>query len=157
MNLTPHFKLEEFIKSATAASKGIDNTPPPAAIHNLKNLCVGVLEPLRALVARPVMIRSGYRSRELNAEVGGVHDSQHVDGEAADIEVPWLDNEQLALLIAARLRFDQLILEAYTPGQPNSGWVHVSFNQKLRHQVFTATFNRQLGKMIYTPSLPVHV
>jgi len=72
----------------------------------------------------PVIISSGYRSKELNAAIGGSVTSQHSIGEAADFEVPGLDNKKLADWIKDNLKFDQLILEFYKDGDPNSGWVH---------------------------------
>ena len=98
--LTPHFKLSEFTKSSTATARKIDNTPSQEVISNLKALCQNVLEPLRAYVNEsspskgdkrgsvPIIIGSGYRSPALNKAVGGVANSQHMTGEAADIHLP---------------------------------------------------------------------
>lgn len=86
--LTGHFKLSEFTASATARAKGIDNTPGAEQIENLRNLCENVLEPLRQHIRTPLVISSGYRCPRLNRLVGGVPDSQHQTGEAADIRVP---------------------------------------------------------------------
>ena len=83
-HLTAHFCLEEFTQSATAAKHGICNEPPIDAISNLQNLCQQVLEPLREHYGRAIHISSGYRCKELNRRVGGVANSQHLKGEAAD-------------------------------------------------------------------------
>jgi hypothetical protein len=141
MQLSANFVLDEFLKSQQGTRLGLDNTPSPAVITALKTLCERVLEPVRKHFGRPMAINSGYRSPAVNKAVGGAADSQHVRGEAADIEIPGLANGDIAIWIRDNLAFDQLILEAYRPGQPSSGWVHVSFTtrQPLRKSVLTAT------------------
>ena len=86
--LSPHFKLNEFTKSRTARENGIDNTPPPEAVENLRALCSHTLEPLREEIKLPVVITSGYRCKALNERI--THHSatsQHMQGEAADFVV----------------------------------------------------------------------
>ena len=140
MMLSPNFSLTEMTKSETAARRGGSNDPPPAACSALVTLCKLVLEPVRAHFGRPVTVNSGYRSPQVNRAVGSSAGSQHVLGEAADIEIPGIANGALATFIMDHIAFDQLILEAYTPGRPASGWVHVSYRQgRLRHDVLTAT------------------
>jgi len=126
-DLSPHFSLVELTKSQVAARRGIDNTPDAAAVARLRLLCTQVLEPVRAHFGRPVTIGSGYRSARLNRAIGGAAGSQHCRGEAADIEIAGVPNGDIALWISRALTFDQLILEAYQPGVPASGWVHVSY------------------------------
>ena len=130
MKLTQHFELNEFTRSATATAHGIDNSLNPTkagdrnVIENLQHLCQTVLEPLREFVNAPVVVSSGYRCSELNKMVGGVWNSQHLTGEAADI-VPSHESSDLRqwfLFIQQHCRFDQLILE--TKG--NRRWIHVS-------------------------------
>lgn len=127
MQLSPHFSLAELSYSPAAAAHGIANAPPPDAVDRLRQLCVHVLEPLRAHFGRPVRVNSGYRSPALNRAVGGARNSQHVTGEAADIEVDGVSTLMVAQHIRKHLPHDQLILELYTPGKPDSGWVHVSY------------------------------
>lgn len=136
--LTPHFRLSEFTGSQTAARLRLDNTPPAGAIANLTALCNNVLEPLRAHYGRPIVISSGFRAPAVNRAIGGSPTSQHCKGEAADLEIPGVSNVDVARWIAANLAFDQLILEFYTPGQPSSGWVHVSYRPPCRRDVLTA-------------------
>jgi len=130
MKLTENFSLEEMTKSQTGARKNIDNTPTPEVIDNLKKLCENVLEKVRAHFGRPVMVNSGFRGPKLNKVIGGARNSQHLTGQAADIEIPGLDNKVVFDWIKDNLDFDQLILEFYRPGIPDSGWVHVSWNSK---------------------------
>ena len=134
MNLTAHFTLDEMIKSQTALRRGLDNSPEPKQLENLLTLCEKVLEPIRVHYERPVVINSGFRSLLVNRAVGSKDSSQHARGEAADIEIPGVDNLELYYWIAQELDFDQLILEYYS-GEPSSGWVHVSYvGDDNRHQ-----------------------
>ncbi len=140
MNLSENFSLAEFTKSQTAIRRGINNNPTLAHRLAMAALCNAILEPLRAHFGRPVRITSGYRSKALNDAIGGSQTSQHSKGEAADIEIPGVDNRRLAKWIEANLPFDQLILEGAKRGDPNAGWVHVSFGPRHRKSVLTASF-----------------
>jgi zinc D-Ala-D-Ala carboxypeptidase len=138
MRLSQHFTLEEMTKSQTASRKGIDNTAPPEVVENLKALCENVLEKIRIHFGKPLSINSGYRGPKLNKAIGGAKNSQHMTGQAADIEMVGMDNKILFCWIKDNLEFDQLILEYYKPGIPDSGWVHVSWNSNgNRKQVLT--------------------
>ena len=141
--LTQHFALNEFTRSATAIANGIDNSLDLAkaddrkVAENLQYLCQTVLEPLREHFGMPVVISSGYRCKELNRVVGGVRNSQHLTGEAADIQplapvsagfacsssLPLSETlKQWFHFIQDNCRFDQLILET----QGGRQWIHVS-------------------------------
>jgi len=156
MQLSEHFKLNEFTKSETAIRKRIDNTPGPEHAQNLKNVCEKILEPVRKHFGKPVRINSGYRGAALNAAVGGSSKSQHCNGEAVDFEIDGLPNPDLAKWVAENCDFDQIILEFYDPKEgPNSGWVHASYTSKgvNRKQKLTAvTVN---GKTVYKPGFVV--
>lgn len=147
MKLTPHFALGEFTRSQTATRRGIANQPGPDEVAALKLLCEKVLEPTRAHFGQPLRISSGYRSPALNRAIGGARTSQHVLGEAADFEIPGISNVDVCRWMEANLNYDQLILEFYTPGIPNSGWVHVSYRQPYRNAELTARRVRRLGLM----------
>ena len=129
--LSEHFSLGEFVRSSTAQRMGIDNKPDAEAIENLRNLCTKVLEPLREHLGQPVVITSGFRSKRLNEVVGGVKNSQHLRGEAADLMV---EGEKQARdwirWMMDFLEFDQLILEK----KGKKVWVHVSLKRN-RQQV----------------------
>jgi len=140
MRLSKNFSLAELTKSQTATRKGIDNEPSTEHVENLIHLAETVLQPIRDEFGRPVVISSGYRSPELCEAIGSSAKSQHAKGEAADFEVPGMDNMQLAIWISKNTVFDQLILEFYEPGDPNSGWVHCSaVREGSRAQVLKAS------------------
>lgn len=152
MNLSPNFTLEEMTKSEYALRQDIPNQPSREHVDNMMLLAQKVLQPVRDAFKRGVKVNSGYRSKELNAAIGGAPDSDHCKGMAADIEIPGVRNHELASWIEDNLDYTQLILEFYTPGISDSGWVHVSYNpQNLRGQTLTAT--RRGGKTIYLPGL----
>lgn len=139
MKLSENFSLAELIKSDTAVRKGIDNNPDEIVTANLQALVDNILQPVRDTFGR-VKITSGYRSPLLNSSIGGSKTSHHCYGFAADFEVAGKDNKELAIWIRDNLKFTQLILEFYTEGDPNSGWVHCSYDAKdLKEQVLTAT------------------
>ena len=139
MQLSKNFSLSEFTKSSTAIRLGIDNTPNEEQIENLKQLTTKVLQPARDELG-PMIITSGFRSAQLNSAVNGSPRSQHVTGNAADVEsLAGVSTYDLACWIMDNCEFDQLILEYYTPGDPNSGWVHVSYvtDRPNRNEVLT--------------------
>jgi hypothetical protein len=152
MNLTKNFTLAEMTKSETALRYDMDNTPGEQEIAALKLLAEKVLQPVRDHFGRGVKVNSGFRHPEVNAKVGGSKTSDHCRGQAADIEIPGVPNAELAEWIKDNLDFRQLILEFYTPGIPDSGWVHVSYvAEDNKKQVLTAT--KQNGKTVYLPGL----
>ena len=151
MKLSENFELNELIKSQIAERKGIPNNPSTDQINNLKHLCLNVLQPIRSHFDFPVIISSGYRSPELCVAIGSKPTSQHSEGKAADIEIASVDNKELAMWIKDNINFDQLILEFYKEGDPNSGWVHVSYNgDKNRKEFLIAT--REEEKIVYRPA-----
>lgn len=145
MILTRNFSLFEFTRSQTAARLGINNTPNEVVIENLRNLCVEIMQPLRDEVG-PITINSGFRCPELNAAIRGSKFSQHMTGNASDIDVPGMKPIQVAQkCIDLGLQFDQLIHEFRE-------WVHVSYDtERDRRAVLTATLVE--GKTQYTNGL----
>lgn len=141
MKLTEHFTLEEMVLSQEAARSGLRNMPNAHQVESLRALCENVLEPLRARVKRPIIVSSGYRSKTLNARIGGSPSSQHCRGEAADIMIPGMGTAEVVDLIRGmKLPFDQVIDEF-------SRWVHVSHSALQRRAVLTA--RRVGGKTEY--------
>jgi zinc D-Ala-D-Ala carboxypeptidase len=151
MNLSRNFTLQELIKSDTAIRRGIDNNPNADQIEKLKALCENILQPVRDHFGR-VKVTSGYRSPELCQAIGSSINSQHAKAEAADFEVVGTDNAELADWIKRELEWDQLILEYYTPGEPNSGWIHCSYIPEGRRAQFLHAFKSE-GKTKYKPIL----
>ena len=140
MKLSENFTLEELIHSNTAERMGIDNVPKDEkVVENLRSLCLEVLQPLRDYVGAPVHINSGYRCPELNMTVGGVKNSQHCRGEAADIRiVSPKQGREWAAWIEDNCRFDQMLLERNKNG---AVWLHVSCKRD-------ASKNRQSFKIL---------
>ena len=149
MNLSRNFSLQELIKSDTAIRKGINNNPNAEQIEKLKDLCENILQPVRDHFGR-VKVTSGFRSPDLCIAIGSSVNSQHAKAEAADIEVIGTDNAELADWIYKNLNFDQLILEFYTPGEPNSGWIHCSYTPDQPRKQFLWAYKSE-GKTKYKP------
>ena len=115
MNLSEHFTLEEL---TFTNHREFDNTPNQLQINNLQRLAE-FLETVRALLGKPILVDSGFRSPEVNHAVGSTSNSQHMKGCAADIRVPGMTPAEVVKAIYdADLPYDQLILEL--------GWTHIS-------------------------------
>lgn len=123
-----YFTMNELTHSATAIRKGIDNTPDNTAKANLTALVANILDPLREAYGKPIVVSSGYRCAKLNRAVGGVARSQHITGQAADIQSvskSKADHKKLfELAQRLRLPYDQLIDEY------DYKWVHISFSTR---------------------------
>ena len=151
MELTRNFTLSELTKSDTAIRKGIDNNPNADQIEKLKLLCENILQPVRDHFGR-VKVTSAYRSPDLCDAIASSVNSQHAKAEAADFECPGIDNVELFDWIKSNLEPDQLILEFYTPGETNSGWIHCSWIPEGRRASFLHAY-RSEGKTKYKPIL----
>ena len=149
MNLSRNFTLSELTKSDTAIRKGINNNPNAEQIEKLKALCENILQPVRDHFGR-VKVTSGFRSSELCLAIGSSINSQHAKAEAADFECMGTDNAELADWINKNLDYDQLILEFYTPGEPNSGWIHCSYTPDQPRKQFLHAYKSE-GKTKYKP------
>jgi hypothetical protein len=152
MQLSKNFTMAEFIKSDTATKLGIDNTPQGEHLENAKALFENVVQKVRDHFG-PTVLNSGYRCPELNVAVRGVATSQHCHGEAADIEVPGTPNAEIAQWIVDNTDFDQVILEFYTPGIPDSGWVHVTYKRDGSNRGKVLTAMKENGKTVYKEGL----
>lgn len=118
LKLTPHFTLREMIFSSNQMRDwATRNIPGTSQLQALVFLCEKILEPVRAKFG-PVRVTSGFRI--------WTPSSQHGSGEAVDFEVTGVPNRTIAVWIRDNLTFDQLILEAWQPRDPNSGWIHAS-------------------------------
>lgn len=141
VRLTQNFTLEEFTKSDTAITKKINNTPNATVIDNIKRLA-NYLQGIRNCYAKPINISSGYRCYELNKVIGGAKNSQHVSGEAADINTgSKAENKKLFELIRKSGGFDQLINES------DFSWVHVSHRAGKNRKEVLKMINGKYYKM----------
>jgi uncharacterized protein YcbK (DUF882 family) len=119
MKLSEHFTLEELTRSEVAERKGLDNTPNALEVSNLVRLA-GLLEEVRSLLNKPIMLNSGFRSKAVNDSVGSRDTSQHRIGCAADIRVPGMTPKQVVeAVIASNIGYDQIIEEF-------GSWTHIS-------------------------------
>lgn len=128
-----YFQLSEFLRSSKARALNLDNLPSFEVVDNLRALRDNVLNPLREEYGQPIIVTSGYRSARLNAAVGGVANSQHLLGQAADIKAGRggvdANRTLFALIQRLGLPFDQLISEY------NYSWIHVSYSPRHRRQI----------------------
>lgn len=152
MKLSQHFSYQEFIKSQTAARKGIKNEPDDAQLYSMKMVCMNILEPIRTTFERPVIITSGFRSPELCVAIGSSTNSQHAKGEAADFEIPGVSNKEVADWIHENLPNDQLILEFFDGKDPNSGWIHCSHKPENRGEYLIA-YKDENNRTKYAPAI----
>lgn len=133
-----HFNLSEFFRSSTAAKNGIKNEPSAdekaTIVRNINLLVDNVLDPVRDMVNTPIIITSGYRCPRVNRLVGGVDNSQHMSGCAADFHVQGYNHSmmyEVFLYISNTLEFDQLIY------YPSKNIIHVSYVENCnRHEAF---------------------
>lgn len=149
MNLSKSFTLNELTKSQEATRLGIDNTPNEEQIYNLKLLCDNILQPIRDYYGMPVSVSSGYRSAALCEAIGSSSKSQHTKGQAADFEIFSVPNRELAEFIVKNLNYDQCILEFWNENEPNSGWVHCSYNSSGNRKQFLQA-QKLNGRVVYT-------
>ena len=149
MKLSEHLDLSEVTRSDMAKRRGLSNMPTPEHIENFKILAENIFEPIRKHFGVPIFVSSGYRSKELNTAIGGSLTSQHLLGQALDLDMDGtkngVTNKMVFDYIKANLNFDQLINEF------NYSWVHVSFNTKgkQRKQILDAV--KVGGKTSYVP------
>ena len=143
MKISEHLELAEVTRSESAKRKGISNEPTAEHLENFKKLAENIFEPIRKHFNVPIHISSGYRSKALNAAIGGASSSQHCSGEAIDIDMDGssngVTNKMVFDFIKANLNFDQMIWEFGNSNNPD--WVHVSYEStgKQRKQILKAT------------------
>ena len=130
-----YFTINELTKSSTAQRLHINNSPTQEVKDNLNELIDNVLDPLRELYGKPIIVNSGYRCIKLNKAVGGAKNSQHLVGQASDIRTVQntkeSNKELFDLIKNSKLPFDQLINEY------DYNWVHVSYSPRNRRQILT--------------------
>lgn len=144
--LSDNFTLGEFTFSQTAIREGISNNPTAYHLENMEALCKDLLQPVRKLLRRPLIVSSGYRSKALNDKIRGSDKSQHCKGEAVDFSITTKTSTEVCqMIIDSGLEFDQLIDEGR--------WVHLSYKKSglNRKEVLTADFSS--GKTKYSLGL----
>lgn len=154
MKISEHITLAEATKSQLAERKGIDNTPTPEHLENMKHIASNIFEPLRVFFGKPIAVTSFYRSAKVNKAIGGASTSQHLTGEAMDIDgdvFGGVANISIFTWIKNNCIFDQLIAE-FIESNGTGGWVHVSLkrNGKNRKEILTA-YKDENGKTKYKP------
>ena len=148
--LSKYATLEECSKSVTASRLGIDNNPPVEVRDNLREVCSKVFDLCREFIGGPLAITSGYRSPKLNKAVGGSKTSEHMTGQALDIDCDTFGgktNAELFHFIKDNLEFNQLIWEFGTDKNPE--WIHVSYS-RLHNKKQILKASKVNGKTVYT-------
>lgn len=129
MQISEHFSLQELSVSELAVRNGWDNSPSPQELENLTRLAQ-LLEQVRALLGKPIVINSAFRSKQVNDAVGSKDSSQHRIGCAADIRVVGMNPDEVCrAIIASEIQYDQIIREFYDP-EKGGGWTHISVPNK---------------------------
>ena len=125
--ISKHISLREGVFSQTATRRDLDNTPNEEQLENMKLIGEKVFEPLREWVGGPIKINSFFRGLPLNTAIGGAKSSQHMKGQAIDIDDTFghATNAQMYNFIKENLNFDQMIWEFGDDENPN--WVHISY------------------------------
>ena len=150
MQISENFRLAELTKSQTAIRLGINNQPNPEQLANMKHLIINLVQPVRNHIKLPMAVNSCLRGEELNERIGGAKNSQHVKGEAIDIEAMGMSNLELGDTIRAHFEFDQLIYEFLEEDDPKAGWIHVSLKREGENRGEVLRADRVDGKTVYT-------
>jgi hypothetical protein len=150
--ISTHVLYSEVVHSDTAKRLGIDNTPNGGQTERIKTTAQKIFEPLRLALGVPIYISSCFRSEALNKAIGGAKNSQHMTGEAMDLDAEkygGTTNKAIFDYIKDNLEWDQLIWEGNSDVEPD--WVHVSYSYKhpLRKEILRAKFAK--GKTTYEP------
>jgi hypothetical protein len=149
MKLSKNLSLSEALVSQTAKRLDISNEPTEQHLESLKDISISVFQPLRDFFNTPIHVSSGYRSFDLNKAIGGSKTSQHMKGEALDLDADYystITNSQIFYYIKNHLVFDQLLWEFGDDNNPN--WVHVSFSRGHNRNVIMKALKRD-GKTVY--------
>ena len=120
MKISDHITLEE----STHNSAGLVNVPTITQVQAMQNVAKNLFEPIRNWYGKPIAINSFFRNEEVNKHAGGVPTSQHLTGEAIDIDAGTDNHLIWAWLLKSGLKFDQIINENPIKGNPS--WIHIS-------------------------------
>ena len=150
MKLSKNLSLREATKSTTALRHGIDNTPDEYVISNLETIAERIFQPMRDHFGVPIAVSSGYRCKELNTKIGGSPTSQHMVGEALDLDAHVygkITNADIFKYIYTHLDYDQLIWEFGDDKEP--AWIHVSYKKHGENRNRTLKAVKEDGKTTY--------
>lgn len=127
---TKNFTYEELIQSSVASRLKIPNVPNKEEKQNLKELAEKILQPIRDKWGKPIVVTSGFRSEQVNKAVGGVRNSQHRTGSAADIKIGGkTENKKLFNMIEQMIKNNEIELGQLID-EYNYSWIHVSLPRK---------------------------
>ena len=150
MGISKHVSYKEGVHSATALRKGFDNEPNNDQLMCMINIAEDIFEPLRKWVGGPIKVNSFYRSKKVNTAIGGSRTSQHMKGQAMDIDDTFghKTNAEMYHYIKDNLDFDQMVWEFGTDENPN--WIHVSYvtHRANRHKL-TVAYKDENGRTRY--------
>lgn len=153
MKISKYVDISEVTSSDTAKRRGIDNSPTPEHLENLKVTCVEVFDKVREHFGVPIYISSGYRSAALNKAIGGSATSDHNNGKALDLDQDGkgngVTNRQVFDYIKDNLEFDQLIWEFGSSQNPD--WVHVGYRKGANRKQILRALRNASGKTTYAP------
>ena len=147
--ISKHVSYNEGIRSNTAVRRGIDNTPNDEQLDNMVKTAEEIFEPLRAYVGGPIKVNSFFRCLELNTAIGGSKSSQHMKGQAMDLDDTFgrCTNAEMYEFIKEHLDFDQLIWEFGDDDNP--AWVHVSYVSPEKNRKRCLKAYKENGKTKY--------
>ena len=148
--ISKHVSMKEATRSVTALRLGLDNAPTEEHLDNMKLLASKIFEPLRSWVGGPIRINSFYRGPELNKAIGGSTKSQHMIGQAMDIDDTYghKTNAEMFNYIRGNLDFDQMIWEFGDDDNPN--WVHISYVSPEKNRNRCLKAYKENGKTKYS-------
>ena len=148
-NISKHVSYKEGVRSNTALRLGIENTPRAEQLEKMSVVANEVFEPLREWVGGPIKINSFFRCYKLNRAIGGSKTSQHMSGQAMDIDdtFGWKTNAEMFNYVKDNLDFDQMIWEFGDDDNPD--WVHISFVSKEENRNRCLKAYKEKGKTKY--------
>jgi hypothetical protein len=148
--ISEHISYKEGAYSVTATRLGVDNTPNDKQLTNMELVAEKIFEPLREWVGGPIKVNSFFRGSKLNKAIGGAKKSQHMKGQAMDIDDNYgnATNAEMFHWIKENLDFDQLIWEFGDDDNPN--WLHVSYVDPTSNRNRCLRAYRSNGKTAYS-------
>ena len=148
--ISKHISYKEGTYSVTATRLGVDNTPDDEQLKNMELVAEKVFEPLREWVGGPIKINSFFRGLPLNTAIGGSKKSQHMKGQAMDIDDNYdhATNAEMYHWVKENLDFDQMIWEFGDDDEPN--WIHVSYVSPEENRNRCLRAKKRKGKTVYS-------